>query len=148
MKSFPRKSRVFMTGVLLIFVLVHAGEAMEEAWKFIASDKESNYYNNVKRKDHLEKGHFRIEVKAVCIDKQKFLGSVKKLGRPAKKYEKYSHTIFVAIVDCPNKRCLIELITEYDSQGKVIDYVAGALTNWLPVSKGTLGEILYQAACY
>lgn len=136
-----------MTGILLILVLVHAGEAMEEAWKFIASDKESNYYNNVKRKDHLEKGLFRIEVKSVCIDKQKFLKSVKKLGRPVEKYERYSHTIFVATVDCPNKRCLIELITEYDNKGKVIDYVAGALTNWVPVSPGTLYEILYQAAC-
>ena len=32
------------------------------------------------------------------------------------------------------------------NEGKLIDYAAGALTNWLPVPEGTLGGILYQAA--
>lgn len=103
---------------------------------------------NAKNKIYAGKDVLEIKVKAVCIDKEKFLGDIKTSGKHRESYEKYSYTIFEANVDCPNKRYLVKLITEYDDKGKVIDDVAGALTNWLPVSKGTLGEIVYQAACH
>ncbi len=120
---------------------------MTEDWKFFMSDEKFDYYVNLKSKIHTGNGIFEIKVKGICIDKGKFLNDVKTFGKPVEKYEKYSHSIICAKVDCLNKRCLVELITEYDNQGKAIDYVPGALTNWLPVSPGTLGEILYQAAC-
>lgn len=122
-------------------------EAMAEDWKFFTSDKKFDYYFDAASKFLAGKNIFAIKVKTVCLDKEKFLNDVKTFGKPIKKYEKYSHTIICAKVDCLNKRYLVEVITEYDSQGKTIDHVAGALTNWLAVSKGTLGEILYQAAC-
>ncbi len=148
MKSFPRESRFFFVLFLSIFVLVHMGKAMADDWKFFTKDKENDYYYNTENKIHEGKGVFEIQVKAVCIDKEKFLSDIKAFGKRFEDYEKYSHTIFIASVDCSNKKCLVKLITEYDTEGKVIDYVAGALTNWLPVSKGTLGDILYQAACH
>ncbi len=148
MKSFLGESWVFFTGFLLICVLVHVGEAMAEDWKFFTSDSKFDYYFDGTSKIHAGKDIVAIKVKAVCIDKEKYLNNIKIFGKPVEKYEKYSHDIISARVDCSNKRCLVELITEYDNQGKVIDYVAGALTNWLPVSKGTLYEILYQAACH
>lgn len=148
MKSFPGGSWVFFIGFLLIFVLVHVGEAMGEDWKFFTSDKKFDYYFDATSKIHAGKDILAIKVKAVCIDKERFMNDIKTFGKPVEKYEEYSHDIISAKVDCSNKRCLVEFITEYDSQGKVIDYVAGALTNWLPVSKGTLGKILYEAACH
>ncbi len=121
---------------------------MTENRKFFTSDKKFDYYSNAKNKIHAGKDVFEIKLKAVCIDKEQFLNDIKTFGKLVEKYEKYSHTIFEANVDCSNKRYLVKLITEYDSEGKLIDYVAGALTNWAPVSPGTLGEILYQAACH
>jgi hypothetical protein len=112
------------------------------------SDKEFDYYFNAKSKVQSGKDVFEIKVKAVCIDKEKFLNDVKAFGKPVENYKNYNHTVFEANVDCSNKRYLGKLITEYNNNGKVIDHVAGALTNWLLVSRGTLGEILYQAACH
>ncbi len=148
MKSFPKESRFFFVFFLSILVLAHLGGAMAEDWKLFMSDKKFDYYVNPKSKIHTGKGVFEIKVKGVCIDKEKFLNDVKAFGKPVENYKEFSHTVFEATVDCPNKRCLIKLMTEYDDRGKVIDYVAGALTNWLPVSPGTLDEILYQAACH
>ena len=148
MKSFPGESYFFFIGFLLISILVHVGEVMAEDWQFFMSDKKFDYYVNAEDRIQAGNGLIEIKVKGVCIDKKSFLNDVRTFGKAVEKYEKYSHDIISAKVDCFNKRYLVEVITEYDSQGKVIDYVAGALTNWLPVSKGTLGEILYQAACH
>ena len=121
---------------------------MTEDWKFFTSDKEFEYYFDTTSRIQTGKDVLEIKLKAVCIDKEKFLSDVKTFGKRVENYNKYSHTIFEANVDCSNNRYLVKFITEYDNRGKVIDHVAGALTNWLPVSKGTLGEILYQAACH
>jgi len=148
MESFPNQSCFLFVVVLSIFVLVHAGKAMAEDWKFFASDKKFDYYFDAASKIHVGKDILAIKVKSICVDKEKFLSDVKTFGKSVEKYEKYGHNIISAKVDCSSKKCLIELVTEYDNEGKVIDYAAGALTNWSPVSEGTLGEILYQAACH
>jgi len=138
----------FFIGFLLILVLANVEEAMGEDWKLFTSDKKFHYYLDATNKIHAGKGVFEVKVKGVSIDKEKFLKDVKTLGKPVENYKNYNHTVFEATVDCPNKGYFIKLITEYDDKGKVIDYVASALMNWLPVSKGTLGEILYQAECH
>ncbi len=112
MKSFAGEPWVFFIGVLLIFVLTHAEEAMAEDWRFLTSDKKFDYYFDATSKIHAGKGVFEIKVKAVCIDKEKFLNDIKTFGRPVEKYEKYSHGIICAKVDSSNRRCLVELITE------------------------------------
>ncbi len=148
MESFWGESLVFFLGAMFIFILASVKNGVAKDWRLVTSDNKFDYYFNKEKKVDGAQGVFEIQVKAVCIDRKSFLGDIKTFGRSAKNYEAYSHTIFVAKVDCPNKRYLVTLITEYNDKGKAIDYVSGAMTNWLPVSSGTLGEILYQAACH
>jgi hypothetical protein len=148
MKRLPRASKILFIGLWLFFFLVRAGDGMTGDWRFFTSDKEFAYY--LERGSEIQPGRGVLEarVEAVCVDREKFLNNLRSFGKPVKNYGKYSHTILEVTVDCSSKRYLMKLITEYDTDGKVINYVAGSPTNWLPMSTGTFGDILYRAACH
>ncbi|HTF99815.1 MAG TPA: hypothetical protein VK654_04405 [Nitrospirota bacterium] len=120
---------------------------MAENWKLIANDKKFDYYLDATGKTHTD-GPRSVTVKAVCSNKELFMDEVWASGKPLDDYEKYSHSIIAAKIDCSKKKYLVEVITEYDTKGNVIDHVAGAMTNWLDASEGTFGKILYDADCH
>ncbi len=68
----------------------------------------------------------------------------------AKRYEKLSHTLSFSEINCATRQEKLMTITNYSSEGLVLDSATSKLQpseGWNPITPESIGEALYKVVC-
>lgn len=135
---------------LVLFLLVGCEKSSSDWVEYSMNDDGGIWLYNKKNITKSEgKDIVKVWTKWIFTDeeKEKTLKIVKNSGWSTEGWDKLSHRITSNKIDCKNKKVQLLSITDYDTEGKVLNNGNNEELEWVYIVPGSMGHILWEKVC-
>jgi hypothetical protein len=135
---------VLLLPFLIILLLVTPVNGSEDWVEYSSSNDGTNIYYKKVSIEHRTKDLVQVWFKVVFSDegKKDYVD-----GMTERKWDKFSHILILQEIDCKKQMVQILSITDYDTDGKVLETKSPDKPEWDNVIPGSMGDNLREKVC-
>jgi hypothetical protein len=129
---------------LIILLLLNPVNGADNWAEYSSSNDGTNIYYKKVSIEHKKKDMVQVWFKVVFSDegKKDYINQM-----TDKKWDKFSHILILQEIDCKKKMVQILSVTDYDTDGKVLETKSPDKPEWDHIDTGSMGDNLRENVC-